>query len=185
MLQEIVAFLKHPVYEEDKNTDRSYRLAFFLKLLGISVLFSIILGILINLIQKGLSLELGTHAIEQAFEEFSPLFILLLAVVIAPLLEESMFRAPMWLFRKMKQFSYVFYVLTLIFGFYHIFNYELSTTVLLLAPILVFPQICIGAFLGFIRVRFGFWWAVLLHACYNFLLIGPIVFLKLLDIPIG
>lgn len=184
MRKDLWKFLKNPIYQEDENTDLKYRLGIFAKLLGCSLLISIVLGILINALPKLLGIDLGDHAMELIFEDYSPIFVLFAAVVLAPVLEETIFRAPMALFKKSSWFFIIFYVFTLAFGFYHITNFEISTAVLLLSPLLVAPQISIGAFLGFIRVRFGFVWALLLHATYNLILIGPIILLKLLDIPL-
>ena len=59
------------------------------------------------------------------------------------------------------------YVFAILFGLVHITNFKITPSVLLLAPILVLPQICIGGFLGFIRVRFGLLWSIALHGSYN------------------
>ncbi|WP_435264277.1 CPBP family glutamic-type intramembrane protease [Tenacibaculum sp. nBUS_03] len=53
------------------------------------------------------------------------------------------------------------------FGLVHITNYTLTTNVILLTPFLIAPQTILGGYLGFIRVRFGLHWSILLHACYN------------------
>ncbi len=93
--------------------------------------------------------------------------ILLFAVVIAPLFEELIFRAPINFFKNKKSFKIAFLRFAIIFGFIHITNFKLHTNVLLLAPILVLPQILLGGYFGFIRVRFGLIWSYALHACYN------------------
>ncbi|MFK7811257.1 MAG: CPBP family intramembrane glutamic endopeptidase [Maribacter sp.] len=184
MLQELWNFIKNPTYEEDENTDTKYRSKVLLILLGIGLAASIILGSLTGVIETLFDLDLGKHAIDEALEKYSPLFLFFAAVVLAPLVEEFLFRGPMMFFKDKPYFKYIFYALTLIFGFYHITNFEITTTVLLLSPLLVAPQISVGALLGFIRVRFGLWWAILLHAVYNLILVGPIVVLQLLDIPL-
>jgi hypothetical protein len=54
----------------------------------------------------------------------------------------------------------------------------------LLSPLLVAPQLTVGVFLGFIRVRFGLNWAIALHAFYNLILVGPAILLKALNPPL-
>jgi membrane protease YdiL (CAAX protease family) len=184
LLQELWSFIKNPVYKEDENPDFRYRLNIVFSLVVIALIMSIILGAIIGGLESAFTLDFGQHAIEGALEKYPPWFLALAAVVLAPLLEELIFRGPMAFFKHKPYFKYVFYGLTLIFGFYHITNFEISTTILLLSPILVAPQISVGTLLGFIRVRFGLWWSILLHALYNLLLIGPILALQILDIPI-
>ena len=177
-------FLKNPVYEEDENIDFKYRVSIVLQLVGIAFVISILLGVFIGAIETLFNLDFGKHAIQSALEEYSPWFLFFAAVVLVPLLEELIFRGPMVFFKDEPVFKYVFYTLTLIFGFYHITNFEITTTIILLSPLLVAPQISVGTLLGFIRVRFGLVWAIALHAIYNLLLVGPMLILQLLDIPL-
>lgn len=182
--QDLWTFIKKPVYEEDENTDLKYRVNTLLRLLGLALIISIVLGVLIGGIETIFNLDFGKHAIDKALDEYSPWFLGFAAVILAPLVEETIFRGPLFFFEKKTYFKYIFYGLTLIFGFYHITNFEISTTILLLSPILVAPQISVGAIMGFIRVRFGLLWAMVLHAIYNLLLIGPVIVMQLLDIPL-
>ena len=183
-LTELWKFLKHPYYQTDENSNLKYRFVFFLKLLGLSLVISLLLGTLIGSLETITNLDLGEHAMEELFNSYSASFIFVAAVVLAPLLEELLFRGPMIFFQRSRFFKFIFYLLTLSFGFYHLINFEVGTTVILLSPILVAPQIIVGAILGFIRVRFGLLWAILLHASYNLILIGPILLMKILEIPL-
>lgn len=184
MLHEIWKFLKHPDYKADDNLNIKYRLDHTLKLLGISLVISLALGFLIGTVESLAEIDLGRHAMDVLFEEYSAIFIFIAAVIFAPLLEEFFFRGPMVFFKQQSYFKYVFYLLTLAFGFYHLTNFEITPTIVLLSPLLVAPQLSVGALLGFIRVRFGLVWAIVLHAAYNLVLIGPVVLLKALDIPL-
>jgi membrane protease YdiL (CAAX protease family) len=184
LLQEIWSFLKNPDYQEDENTDNKYRLNILFQILGIALVASIVLGLLIGGIENAFKLEFGKHAIDKALDEYPIWLMGLAAVVLAPLGEELIFRGPMIFFKEKPYFKYVFYGLTLIFGFYHISNFEISTTILLLSPLLVAPQISVGTLMGFIRVRFGILWAIALHALYNLVLVGPILILQILNIPL-
>ncbi|MEX0288683.1 MAG: CPBP family intramembrane glutamic endopeptidase [Flavobacteriaceae bacterium] len=182
LLKTLLEFIKHPTYEIDENRDLKYRVSVFLKLLGISLALSIVLATLIGSLQSFFGLDFGEHAIEALFENYSVLIIAVAAVILAPLLEELIFRAPLAIFKNSRYFNLFFYIFTLAFGFYHLLNFEITNTVLLFSPLLVAPQISVGALLGFIRVRFGLLWAMALHACYNLVLVGPVLLLKLLDL---
>jgi len=184
MLEELYDFAKHPVYTLDENNNLQYRFKILSKLLVLSLCLSILLLIIGSMFQNVFKLEMGKHAIDDLFENNSAIVIFLLAVLVAPFLEELLFRGPLLFFKSSKYFSIVFYLFTFTFGFIHITNFELTTQVWLLAPILVAPQISVGFLLGFIRIKFGLIWSMAMHAIYNLILIFPLMLLNFLDIPI-
>ncbi len=59
----------------------------------------------------------------------------------------------------------------LFFGFMHIFNFDLSIKNLLLLPFLTLPQLVAGTVLSFIRLRFGFVFAIGYHISHNLLVV--------------
>lgn len=184
MFQQVLAFIKYPVYVEDEHKDFAYRWRMLLKLLilgiGLGLFFSVIQGIL----EEMGFVNLDEHAMQKLVEEETLPLIFVLVVFAAPLIEETIFRAPMVLFRESPLFRPIFYLLTFLFGFIHITNFQMTAHIIWLSPILVAPQICIGFLLGFIRVRLGFLWALALHALYNFVLATPILVTKLFDLPL-
>lgn len=165
---ELVDYIKRPFLQEDENKNFNYRLKKFLHLLLISLITGLVSLTLIGLVDElgWVNLE-EDHKASQLMKEMPKYTLLLMAVVLAPLLEEAIFRAPLTAFKKGQQFRIAFYVIAVLFGFVHITNYEMSTNILLLSPILVLPQILLGFYLGFIRVRFGLLWAIALHSLYN------------------
>lgn len=128
-------------------------------------------------------MELGEHATEELFDK-SIFLIFILVSIAAPVIEETLFRGPLVFFKNSPYFKYAFYISAILFGVIHISNFEFNPQVLLLAPLLVAPQIVIGVFLGYIRVKLGLLWSILLHAAYNTVLFLPMLFARLLDIPI-
>ncbi len=67
-----------------------------------------------------------------------------------------------------RNFGWVFYVSSLLFGLMHIFNVrEISPTIVSLAPFITFQQILLGLFNGYVRMKYGFVQAVLQHALFN------------------
>lgn len=69
-----------------------------------------------------------------------------------------------------KYFRFFFYFSILSFGFVHITNFtfpEISFWVIICTPLLVSPQIFMGSILGFIRMKYGFLYSVLLHTTIN------------------
>lgn len=180
MLQELLAFLKHPRYRPLPPSMASDKRSVWSKALGYCFVLNVLLSVLVAGIPELLELDLGEHALERMFNEYSPLFLLFAGVVLAPLVEESVFRGPMVFFKERPYFPIVFYAFTLVFAFYHITNFEISAAVLWLSPLLVSPQLIVGAIFGFVRVKLGLGAAILLHAAYNLLVIGPVVLIHYL-----
>lgn len=164
---ELVHFLKTPVLVKDTNINLSYRFKKLFHLFIISIITAVILTPILSLIGETGLVNMDEHAMEELLNSMSKLTVFFLAVIIAPLFEELVFRAPLSLFKKPKTFKIIFYVFAITFGLVHITNFKLTTNVILLAPFLVAPQIILGTYLGFIRIRFGLLWSILLHATYN------------------
>lgn len=164
---ELIDFIKNPVLIKDPNTDPKYRLQKFLHVFIISIISIGLLTPLLSLIEVSGLVDMENHAVVEMMEKFTIAQVFLLAAILAPLLEELFFRAPLTLFKSPKDFKIAFYTFTILFGLIHLSNYTITTNVLLLTPILVAPQVILGSYLGFLRVKFGLGWSILLHALYN------------------
>lgn len=184
MIQDLLIFLKKPVYKVYKDLNLNERFKYLFLLLVLALIISFSLALLIGMVENLFGLELGEHAINKLFDEYTSDFIFIMAVILAPVLEELLFRGPLYLFRNSRYFDAIFYLFALAFGFYHITNFEISPMIIYLSPLLVAPQIIIGLLLGYVRVRLGLPWSILMHALYNLVLIGPLLLLKSLDFPL-
>ena len=189
-------FIKKPVELSEDKASLQFKIgtcgALFLIQIPPLLVFMALVG---GLEQLGLWDE-DMHSLQKIFQEMEPVLIFFFAVIMAPLLEEVMFRLILrfrsnflilWSIhigvalhlgqkrsllktaRKVwdKFYGRVFYLMTMAFGLMHIMNFEPSLNIYLLAPILVAPQILIGINLGYLRVRFGLIWSILFHAFYN------------------
>lgn len=67
----------------------------------------------------------------------------------------------------------IFYGISVLFGLMHITNYSDVSNILVIALLLGMPQIIVGLVLGFVRIRYGFLYAVVMHSLYNSLLLIP------------
>ena len=168
-----------PKYQEYQYPPKIRRKV-FLQLLITNLIIAACIGMLIGFLQEILQVDTGEHEVAKMLEEYSPLMVAFLAIVMAPLLEESIFRAPLGLFKKSSFFPLAFYLSIIGFGFIHIFNFEAYENALWMAPLLILPQLITGLFLGFVRVRMGFLYGVLFHALFNAILLGPILMVRLL-----
>lgn len=67
-----------------------------------------------------------------------------------------------------KHFRLIFYILAIVFGYWHLWNYYLCHySIILLSPLFILPYIFIGVNLGYIRLKYGIFFSILLHGFYN------------------
>ena len=164
---DFLGFLKKPTIEKDSNNALPYRFQVFVKMLLFCIFFASITTPIFTIFEDLGWISLENHKVQEVFKDLPWFVVILVGGIIVPFIEELLFRAPITLFKKPEVFVYAFYVFAIAFGLVHITNFEMTTMVLILAPILVVPQLFAGFALGFLRVRFGLRWAVLLHCVYN------------------
>lgn len=75
----------------------------------------------------------------------------------------------------------VFYGSAVLFALLHSLNYTRLSEIWFLAPLLVLPQLILAVGLGYVRVRLGFVWAVLMHVLHNAFSLLPVVMLAQLS----
>jgi membrane protease YdiL (CAAX protease family) len=200
---DLFAFLKAPNENRDENQNTFYRLS---RVLSIFILNLIVVSVLVSLMfvieRTGIISTENHKAVEMLTS--NPALALFAAVIIAPFFEELIFRtyivkkySPIHLIAFLagvtgkqnqikvlailenywhKYYKLIIYFSALLFGYVHIFNYEISQNILWFSLLLVSPQICIGLCLAYFRIRFGLVWAMGYHAFYNLILIGPALF---------
>ena len=181
----IIQFLKTPHCGREENDTVSQKLKIVLHTLIIALIIVTCISMLIAIIEHFKLVDMDKHANKELFDKFPPLVVGFLVVILAPLLEELIFRAPITLFCSYsKAFKYIFYAFALAFGYIHLFNFEDYTRYWWMAPLLVAPQLSLGMFASFIRIRFGLLWAMALHAGYNLIFSLPFVASTLFNIPL-
>lgn len=72
-----------------------------------------------------------------------------------------------FLFGYLKYKPVIFWAIVLLFGFFHLPNFDLNLLPFYLYPLAVLPQLIAGVIFGLVRIRFGFWYGILLHAFSN------------------
>jgi len=93
------------------------------------------------------------------------------AVLIAPVIEELIFRLFLVNYKTESYFRWVYYLSALVFGLIHIITYEADSTHYWFIWLITLPQIFAGFLLGYIRIVYGFWYGVLLHSLSNALVL--------------
>jgi len=178
VLKNIWKFIKNPVYTTYKNATPAYKARIFFSLLSLNLFFGIGIVVLNEGITKLLGWDMGTHASQAMMDNYSTLQIFLLVVIAAPVLEELVCRGPLIFFKEHRHFRYFFYASAILFGAFHFSNFEFSLHTMLLSPLLVAPQLIMGFFLGYIRIKLGLRWSILLHATHNGILMIPLLLVK-------
>lgn len=88
-------------------------------------------------------------------------------LLFAPLIEEYFFRYPLRLEKNDALRKFYIVLSSFVFGFIHIFNYQLDASNMKFIILITSPQIFLGFVLANIRLRFGFWYGVFFHALSN------------------
>lgn len=172
LIHSIYQYLKKPRLKQLRYTADATKTKIVFQSVALCIAVGLGLGIFTSILAILGVYNPDTHAIAKMFEEEETYSIILGAVVIAPIAEELIFRGPLTLFSK-KYFRIAFYSFAIIFGYVHLLNFEITTKILIFSPLLVLPQIVLGLVFGYIRVRFGLLYSMLLHGCYNGVLIIP------------
>lgn len=172
ILNELIQYLINPILVKDKNKSFLYRFKVLVYLLLISFIFSFFISTITRLLTLIGVLQDVTHITDSLFDDSNGFKILFFAAILAPLIEELIFRGPLVYFSQPRAFKIAFYVIGIIFAYVHIFNFEITINVILFSPLLVAPQFFIGLIFGFIRIRFGLIWSIFLHSIYNGILVS-------------
>jgi hypothetical protein len=172
ILNELIQYLINPILVKDKNKSFLYRFKVLVYLLLISFIFSFFISTITGLLTLIGVLQDVTHITDSLFDDSNGFKILFFAAILAPLIEELIFRGPLVYFSQPRAFKIAFYVIGIIFACVHIFNFEITINVILFSPLLVAPQFFIGLIFGFIRIRFGLIWSIFLHSIYNGILVS-------------
>ena len=177
--QDLVAFVKNPRLDPLPGTFLEQPWKVFPYLLALDFLLMIpLMGIM-----GATGVEDTDHEITKLLD--NPIQLALMAVVLAPILEELFFRFPIGNWWKIpvrllnqsaadwsiitwwkNNFKTIFWVFTIVFAAVHFSNF-VSTVPIYLAPILVLPQFVLGIMLGYIRVGWGTRYSMLFHAIHN------------------
>jgi uncharacterized protein len=92
---------------------------------------------------------------------------ILLTIILAPLIEEGIFRLFLGYIRTKSYFKWSYYISAIVFGLIHISNYDIDETHYLFIPFITMTQMFGGLILGFIRINYGFWYGILSHVLFN------------------
>lgn len=101
------------------------------------------------------------------FNSKVPILISAFLIIIASFFVSNKFLVNIW----HQYYPILFYILAFTFSLVHFTNFDYIKTPVILFPLLLIPQLLGGIFLGFIRLKYGFWYSVLSHCWFNFVLL--------------
>lgn len=180
-------FLKNPkellpIKQSFDTKAKIFSILFFLEIV-LHIIFIIPISYLVDYFLQTQSTDVINFTLMQQ---------LFLAAFLVPIIEEIIFRLPLRfknnyllliinkIFRKDKikqfwgnNFRWFFYGSAICFGIVHASNFENERTLLffLFIPIITLSQSLGGLIIGYLRLKFGFWYGVLYHTIFNFLVI--------------
>lgn len=91
---------------------------------------------------------------------------------------QDRFKKHNYLLRFKRYFPYYFYGVALFFAWVHLFNFDISVDKWWMTPILVSPQLILGLLLGYIRMKYGILYSIMVHALNNAIPMMLLIFFK-------
>lgn len=147
---------RNPMIDDPQYSTKNLIGGFFVLFVGYMLLMSMLSGVL--------GLEDMDHAFADIQDEMAMWQLFLLAVIVAPILEEGIFRFPLKYFTS--NFPILFYIFTIVFAGLHVANFTGSVEYWKM-PLLVLPQLILGFYLGFVRMKFSWPHAIGIHMLNN------------------
>ncbi|UMB59887.1 CPBP family intramembrane metalloprotease [Lutibacter sp. A80] len=186
-------FLKNPQEKFNKTLSLKQKWNILFSILLLDFILVTIASGITSIIDTYL-FELKSEPIEDLFSNKPAYLILILAALIVPLIEEFIFRLFLNYDRNFvfqfidaftnnkakifwdKHFKKIFYIAALLFGLMHLSNFSNTNTLFyILAPFIILPQLIGGVTLGYIRLKLGFFWGVLMHGLYNLIVFSVLL----------
>lgn len=192
----LISFFKNPTDRLSPIRNIPGKIKILFSVLAIDIMVVTAISPIFYVIQLTGIVDMENHAVAKLMRSLSIWEFIVFGVLLAPLIEELIFRTFLRYKRNYplklvvvvvgalgfsnkakvndavrhawrKYYRLIFYFTALVFAYIHIVNFEISTAILLLSPLLVLPQFMAGFFLGYLRVKFGWLWGYLLHGLHN------------------
>lgn len=183
--KDFFAFLRFPEENPEKIASLKEKFVYFVNLIGLDLIFAMVTFPIIGTIYYFSDFTSFLDDVS-FFEE------LLLACIFAPILEEVLFRLPLKIrynpiisfinsftnqdfFENyiLRNYTYYFYFLSIIFGLIHLTNLDSYGYGVILFSLILYSNQIFGALIyGFIRLKMGFIWSIFAHSIFNFLIIS-------------
>ncbi|WBV61830.1 CPBP family intramembrane metalloprotease [Chryseobacterium camelliae] len=180
---DLISFIRKPNDIQLKIAPRQ-KLFLIFNLLIIEIIFSLIFVFPANYIAE----KFITVKVTETFKNLTLFNAIFLVVLLAPLLEEWIFRYSLRyhkLFSSFinrekwdKIFPFLVYAFSIVFGFVHLDNYVNDSPLFYaLSPLIIISQLSGGIMLSYIRVRLNIFYSFLYHAVWNglFAIVVPCV----------
>lgn len=172
MFKNIISFIKNPVWEVEENTTFTYCFGIIWKLIWLNILISITVMLPWIILDELGIISIGNH-FSNDLDEYSLPLLFFVVSIFAPVIEEVLFRAPLFFYTKSNNLKYAYYISSLLFGAIHIFNFELTETDAWVIPFLMTPQLVSGFLLGYVTIKLGLLWSIFMHSLFNTILFLP------------
>ena len=185
---EIFKWIKHP---DEINLDvrPPEKLIIVSKILLLDCLLGLLFSVLAYLVDSYII------KLDMPLDDSHPVLIFFLVVLIAPIIEESIFRFPLkyqrnylarlisflskgWLKKRWGSFfKYFLYLSIILFGVIHLLNFSNSEILFFVfSPVIIGSQLTGGILLSYTRIKLGFVWSIFQHSVFNLILLVLVIF---------
>lgn len=164
-LHRLLAFIVNPAKLNYRRLPTSKKLKDVV--LGLSIIDIVITSVIIALLSILDYFHLFDGIEDKEFFKNNKSVEIVGLIIFAPLFEEAVFRFPLRFFVYVSYFKWVIYAFCLLFAVSHLTNYQFSNISWVILSLLVIPQLWAGFLLSYTRLKYGIWYAVLLHFLHN------------------
>ncbi len=173
LLKAFLLFLKQPTYKANlKSFKDNLSDVLFYFIFNIIVTFAFLCLIYLSVVSG-----FNKFPINKASNETYSLFTIFFVSILSPIIEELIFRFPLFLYYNSKKIKVAYYFSSVVFSLIHIFKFNFDNYLILNCCLILTPIFFGGLMLGYIRVIYGLKFSILLHILHNFwLLIFGLIF---------
>jgi membrane protease YdiL (CAAX protease family) len=167
LLKTFLLFLKQPTYKTNLKSFKDN-----LSDILIYFIFNIIVTfVFLCLIYLSVETGFNRFPTNKASNEAYSLSTIFFGLILSPVIEELIFRFPLFLYFNSKNFKFAFYFSSIVFSLIHIFKFDFDDYLILNCCLILIPVFLGGIMLGYIRVIYGLKFSILLHILHNFWLL--------------
>lgn len=167
LLKAFLLFLKQPTYKTNLKGFKDK----FLDVLLYFIFNIIVTFVFLCLTYLSVVSEFNKFPINKVSNEPYLLSTIFFGLLLSPIIEELIFRFPLFLYYNLKNFKVAYYFSSVVFSLIHILKFNFDNYLILNCFLILTPLFFGGLLLGYIRVIYGLKFSILLHILHNFWLL--------------
>ena len=167
LLKTFLLFLKQPTFKTNLKSFKDNLSDILFYFIFIIIVTFVFLGLIYLSVVSGFN----RFPINKSDNEAYSLSTLFFGLLLSPVIEEFIFRFPLFLYYDSKKIKVAYYFSSVVFSLIHIFKFDFDNYLILNCCLILTPIFFGGLMLGYIRVIYGLKFSILLHILHNFWLL--------------